>query len=180
MNWMPTYLVQARHLVPGAKLGGMLTAIYFALDIGNISGGACTLWLARRYSVNKARRIVFVLATVMVTGCAFVPFVATPRTAVAVLIAVNMGLGTWSSMYLTMAQEVSPTHVSSAAGTLSAFGSLFDALAMWAVGRITNSAGDFTIPMLAVTIAIAVAAIAGWVSSRGPAQLETETLIEQT
>jgi MFS transporter, ACS family, hexuronate transporter len=177
MNWMPTYLVQARHLVPGAKLGGMLTAIYFALDIGNIGGGACTLWLAKRYSVDKARRIVFVLATVMVTGCAFVPFVATPWTAVAVLIAVNMGLGTWSSMYLTMAQEVSPIHVSSAAGTLSAFGSLFGAFAMWAVGRVTNSAGDFTIPLIAVTIAIAMAAIAGWASSRHPAQRETDLFV---
>jgi len=180
MNWMPTYFVQARHLVPGAKLGGMLTAIYFALDIGNIGGGACTLWLAKRYSVEKARRVVFLFATALVTGCAFVPFVATPWVAVAVLVAVNMGLGTWSSMYLTMAQEVSATHVSSAAGTLSAFGSLFGAFAMWAVGRVTNSAGDFTIPMIGVTVAIAMAAVAGWASSRRTSQRETDAFVQQT
>jgi ACS family hexuronate transporter-like MFS transporter len=165
MNWLPTYFVQARHLVPGAKLGGMLTFIYLALDVGNIGGGACTLWLSRRHSVETARRIVFVTATGLVAICAFVPFVATPWAAVAALGAVNMGLGVWSSMYLTLAQEVSSTHVSSAAGTLSAFGSLFGAFAMWTVGRVTNSAGDFTIPMMGVTVAILLAAIAGWASS---------------
>jgi len=167
MNWLPTYFVQARHLVPGAKLGGMLTFIYLALDIGNIGGGACTLWLARRYSIATARRIVFFSATALVTMCAFVPFVVTPWAAVTALVAVNIGLGIWSSMYLTLAQEVSSTHVSSAAGTLSAFGSLFGAFAMWAVGRVTNSAGDFTIPMFSVTIAIWLAAVGGWASSRG-------------
>ena len=165
MNWLPTYFVQARHLVPGAKLGGMLTFIYLALDVGNIGGGACTLWLSRRHSVETARRIVFVTATALVAICAFVPFVATQWGAVAALGAVNMGLGVWNSMYLTLAQEVSSTHVSSAAGTLSAFGSLFGAFAMWAVGRVTNSAGDFTIPMMGVTVAILLAAIAGWASS---------------
>jgi cyanate permease len=180
MNWLPTYFVQARHLVPGAKLGGMLTFIYFALDVGNVGGGACTLWLAKRYSVETARRIVFISATLLVGMCAFVPFVATPWAAVAALVAVNMGLGTWSSMYLTMAQEVSSTYVSSAAGTLSAFGSLFGAFAMWAVGRLTNSAGDFTIPMMSLTIAIVFAAIAGWASSKPPAaQPAAETCAQE-
>ena len=40
VNWLPTYFVQARKLVPGTHLGGMLTVIFLALDIGNIGGGA--------------------------------------------------------------------------------------------------------------------------------------------
>jgi len=174
MNWLPTYFVQARHLVPGVKLGGMLTFIYLALDAGNIGGGACTLWLSRRYSVRTARRIVFLTATGLVAVCTFVPFVATPWAAVAALGVVNMGLGAWSSMYLTLAQEVSSAHVSSAAGTLSAFGSLFGAFAMWVVGRLTNSAGDFTIPMFGVTIAILLAAVAGWASSWSSGKVRVE------
>jgi len=80
-------------------------------------------------------------------------------------------------MYLTLAQEVSSTHVSTAAGTLSAFGSLVGAFAMWAVGRLTNSAADFTIPMLGVTLAILLAAVAGWASncSCGGSKLECPT-----
>ena len=100
-------------------------------------------------------------ATVLVGACALVPLVATTWAAVLALVSVNMGLGVWNSMYLTMAQEVSSTHVSSAAGTLSAFGSLFGAFTMWAVGHVTNSARDFTIPMTAVTVAIVLAAIGG-------------------
>jgi len=170
VNWLPTYFVQVRRLVPGAQLGGMLTLIFLALDIGNVGGGACTLWLTRRnYSVETARRIVFLSATGLVGGCAVVPFVATPWGAVAALVAVNLGLGIWSSMYLTMAQEVSSAKVSTAAGTLSGFGSLVGAFAMWAVGRVTNSAGDFTIPMVSVTVAIVLAAIGGWAASRQPA-----------
>jgi len=180
MNWLPTYFVQARHLVPGARLGGMLSLIYLALDIGNIGGGACTLWLARRHSIDTARRIVFSAATGLVAVCAFVPFVATPWAAVAALVTVNMGLGTWNSMYLTLAQEVSSANVASAAGTLSAFGSLFGAFTMWAVGRITNSAADFTIPMIGVTFAILFAAIASWVSSWVPSGITVEDRVGVT
>jgi MFS transporter, ACS family, hexuronate transporter len=170
VNWLPTYFAQARHLVPGTRLGGMLTAIYLALDVGNIGGGAFTLWLTRWHvSLESARRVVFLMATVLVGFCAFVPFIATPWSAVLALVAVNMGLGIWNSMYLTLAQEVSSTHISSAAGTLSAFGSLVGAFTMWAVGRLTNAAGDFRIPMVGVTVAIALAAIGGLAASRRPA-----------
>jgi len=169
VNWLPTYFVQARKLVPGTHLGGMLTLIFLALDIGNIGGGAVTLWLTRRnFSIETGRRIVFLFATVLVGSCAIVPFIATAWGAVAVLVAVNLGLGIWSSMYLTLAQEVSSAHVSTAAGTLSGFGSLVGALAMWAVGRVTNSAGDFTIPMASVAIAIVLAAVGGWAASQSP------------
>jgi ACS family hexuronate transporter-like MFS transporter len=169
VNWLPTYFVQARRLVPGTHLGGMLTVIFLALDIGNIGGGACTLWLTRHScSIETARRIVFLTATALVGGCAIVPFVATAWGAVAALVAVNLGLGVWNSMYLTLAQEVSSANVSTAAGTLSGFGSLVGAFAMWAVGRVTNSAGDFTIPMVSVTVAIALAAVGGWAASRRP------------
>ena len=169
VNWLPTYFVQARRLVPGTHLGGMLTVIFLALDIGNIGGGAVTLWLTRyKLSIETARRTVFLFATLLVSGCAIVPFVATAWGAVTALVAVNLGLGIWSSMYLTMAQEVSSTHVSTAAGTLSGFGSLVGAFAMWAVGHVTNSAGDFTIPMVSVTVAIVLAAIGGWAASRRP------------
>jgi MFS transporter, ACS family, aldohexuronate transporter len=39
VNWLPTYFAQSRHLVPGARLGLILTVIFLALDIGNIGGG---------------------------------------------------------------------------------------------------------------------------------------------
>jgi hypothetical protein len=48
--------------------------------------------------------------------------------AVAALVLVNFGLGIWVAIYLTMAQEVSSTHVSTAIGILSGCGSLAGAM----------------------------------------------------
>jgi cyanate permease len=115
--------------------------------------------------MQKARRIVFTLATVAVVCCAAVPIL--PMTgAVTALVLVNFGLGIWVAVYLTMAQEVSGTHVSTAIGILSGCGSLAGALAMWSVGRITKQTASFAIPMGTVALAAALAAAAGWAASR--------------
>jgi len=76
-------------------------------------------------------------------------------------------------MYLTMAQEVSAEHISTAAGLLGGSGSLAGALAMWAVGRVTHQTGSFAIPMIAVAGAGVLAALAGLAVTRaGRAEIE--------
>jgi len=47
---------------------------------------------------------------------------------------------------------------------------------MWAVGRVTNSAGDFTIPMVSVSVAMVLAAIGGWAASRRQVNLPQTTV----
>ena len=84
----------------------------------------------------------------------------------------NFGLGIWVAMYLTMAQEVSNTHVSTAIGVLSGCGSLAGAVGMWAVGRVTQQTGSFSIPMGTVALAAGVAAIAGWMVNGKPKSAE--------
>jgi ACS family hexuronate transporter-like MFS transporter len=166
VNWLPTYFAQQRGLAPGRQMGWILTAIYLGLDIGNIACGSGILALTRWGSgVQRARRIVFLVATVAVVCCAAVPIL--PMTgAVAALILVNFGLGIWVAVYLTMAQEVSGTHVSTAIGILSGCGSLAGALAMWEVGRVTRQTGSFAIPMSTVAVAALLAALAGWSASK--------------
>jgi len=75
-------------------------------------------------------------------------------------------LGVWVAMYLTMIQDVSDTHVSTALGLVGGCGSLAGALAMWAVGKVTHETGSFTIPMIAFSVAAIVSAVAGCVASR--------------
>ena len=94
-------------------------------------------------------------------ACAVVPLLPRLGEAVFVLVAVNVGLGVWVAMYLTMIQDVSKTHVSTALGLVSGCGSLAGALAMWAVGRVTQQTGSFTIPMVAFSVAAVIAALAG-------------------
>jgi cyanate permease len=74
-----------------------------------------------------------------------------------------------------MAQEVSLTHVSTAAGLLGGSGSLVGAVAMWAVGRVTQQTHLFAIPLVGVALAVVLAAFAGWAVNA-----KTESLREET
>ncbi len=167
VNWLPTYFAQQRGLMPGRQLGWILTAIYLGLDLGNLACGAGVLLLTRRgWAVQPARRAMFVLATVAVSCCGAVPFFPHLAGAVIALVAVNFGLGIWATMYLTMAQEVSSTDVSTSIGILSGAGSLVGAWAMWGVGKITHATGSFAIPLGLVVLMAAGSALAGWMASR--------------
>ena len=175
VNWLPTYFVQQRGLSPGRQMGWILTAIYLGLDLGNLACGAGVLALTRRgRSASDARRFVFLVATLCMLSCAAVPIL--PMTgAVVALVLFNFGQGIWTTTYLTMAQEVSSKHVSTAVGLLSGSGSLAGALAMWGVGRVTKETGSFSIPMVAVAIAAALAGIAGWIASQNMESTEGAT-----
>ena len=173
VNWLPTYFAQQRGLAPGKQLGWILTAIYLGLDLGNLLCGAGVIALTRRgRRVLSARRIMFLGATVPLVACAAVPALPGLTEAVVVLIAVNIGLGIWVSTYLTMTQDIHPSHVSTALGVLSGCGSLAGALAMWAVGRVTQRTGSFLIPMLAFSVVAVVSAVAGFAATREPVSTE--------
>ncbi len=178
VNWLPTYFAQQRGLAPGRQLGIVLTAIYVGLDLGYLTCGAGVLWLTRRgRSLPNAQRVVFTSATCLISLCAAVPWIQGLTEAVAVLVIVNFGLGMWIATYLTFAQEVSHTNLSTAAGLLGGSGSLVGALAMWAVGRVTQRTASFTIPMLSVVAAVILAAVAGWHASRPAARREQEVAV---
>lgn len=172
-NWLPTYFAQQRGLKPGSQLGWILTAIYLGIGVGNLLCGASVLALHRRgRPLLAARRTVFLLATVPLAACAAVPLLARLDQAVVLLVAVNIGLGIWVAMYLTMVQDVSPAHVSTSLGILSGAGSLAGAIAMWAVGQITQHTHSFTIPLVGFSVAAVVSAVAGCAASREPAGAE--------
>jgi ACS family hexuronate transporter-like MFS transporter len=169
VNWLPTYFAQQRELLPGSQLSGILTAIYLGLGVGNLLCGAGVLALTRRgRTLAGARRTVFLLATVPLSACVVVPFLPRLAEAVSVLVAVNIGLGIWLAMYLTLVQDVSSAHVSTALGLLSGSGSLAGAVAMWAVGRVTQRTGSFILPMAAISLAAVISAVAGYAASREP------------
>lgn len=166
VNWLPTYFSQERGVTPGQHMGWMLTAIYLGLDLGNLASGAAILLLTRRgMSPRIARRVVLVFATSCMVWCAAVPRLSTPW-AIAALVAFNFGQGIWQTVSLTMEQEVSETHISTALGMISGCGSFAGAIAMWEVGRITRATGSFSAPMIAVGVAATLAAICGWVATK--------------
>jgi cyanate permease len=69
-------------------------------------------------------------------------------------------------MYLTLAQEVSPAYVSTAAGLLGGSGSLAGALYMQIVGRVSQATGSFVLPFTITSVMAATAGAAGWLATR--------------
>ncbi len=161
VNWLPAYLAQERGVNASNGLSTVLTWIYLGLDLGYLASGAGVLLLARRLPLGTARRIVLGAATLFLALCGLAPLVRDTSMAVALLIAANFGAGAWIALYLTMAQEVSPVRVSTAAGLLGGSGSLAGAFAMWAVGRVSQQSGSFAWPMFGVAVAAVLAALAG-------------------
>jgi ACS family hexuronate transporter-like MFS transporter len=178
VNWLPTYLVQARDLDVSGSLRYVLTLVYLGLDLGNIFCGIAVIWLIkRRLNLPNARRVVILLSSVMLACCGLVPFAATLGQAVALLVITNFGAGAWIAMYLTLAQEVSESNVATAAGLLGGSGSLAGAFAMWAVGAVTKNSGSFLYPMIGVTVAAALAAVAGFAALRLRPTKAAETVV---
>ncbi len=167
VNWLPTYFVQERHVSPGSQLALLLTASYLGLGAGNWSCGlACRALVGRGWILSKARRAVFFSASALLALSALVPLVPGVTLTGWLLVAVNLGIGMWIAMYLTLAQEVSPDHVATAAGLLGGAGSLVGALAMWVVGRLTRVMRSFTLPLVGVAGLGVLASVAGLLATR--------------
>jgi ACS family hexuronate transporter-like MFS transporter len=170
LNWLPTFFAQQRGIISGKELSIALTSVYLGLDLGYLACGVLVRLFSSSKSIARARRITFSLASILLCGSFFVPAVHAVSATVVLLAIVNFAIGIWISMYLTLAQEVSNEHVSTAAGLLGGAGALGGALAMWAVGRVTQATGSFAVPMTAVALAGLIAAAAGYAitSNDGP------------
>ena len=179
LNWLPTYFVQT-HGMKTEDTKWILTAIYIGLDLGYLACGASTLWLVHRgFSVGAARRSVFLSATFLMTCSAVIPWLSDLKTIVVLLTLVNFAIGIWITTYLTMASEVSSHHVSTAAGLLGGSGSLFGALAMWAVGTVTQATASFAIPLISVSVAACLASLAGMAVTQAVSIPEPEVAVSK-
>jgi MFS family permease len=117
--WLPKFLRQAR----GYDRDDMLnftTFYYVAADIGAITAGALTGWLARKgMSVFSSRMWVFAaccLLTTLTTAVAFLP--KGPLLLGALLVVAFGGLGSYAAYY-SLTQDLSMKHQGKISGALS-------------------------------------------------------------
>ena len=163
VNWTPSFLSQTYGIRDAATLAKVLTAVFLGLDLGYLLCGVMVLLLTRRgVTLPWARRAVCALATLLLTPAIVLAQRPELPVMIGALIVCNFACGLWIAMYLTLAQEVSERHLSTAAGLLGGSGSLFGALAMSGVGAVTASTSSYAIPFLAVPIAAAFATWAAW------------------
>jgi len=117
--WLPKFLREAR----GYDRNDMLnftTFYYVAADLGAISAGALTGWLARKgMSVFSSRMWVFAaccLLTTLTTAAAFLP--RGPLLLGALLVVAFGGLGSYAAYY-SLTQDLSMKHQGKISGSLS-------------------------------------------------------------
>jgi MFS transporter, ACS family, hexuronate transporter len=117
--WLPKFLREARGFGRDDMLN-FTTFYYIAADLGAISAGALTGWLARKgMSVFSSRMWVFAaccLLTTLTTAAAFLP--KGPLLLGALLVVAFGGLGSYAAYY-SLTQDLSLKHQGKISGSLS-------------------------------------------------------------
>jgi MFS transporter, ACS family, hexuronate transporter len=121
--WVPLYLTTVRHF--DMKHIAMFAWMPFlAADLGCLFGGVVVVWLQRRgVGLINARRGAFTLGACLMTGMAFVGFVASPYAAVALLSLGGFAHQTLSVTVITMSSDLfKRNEVATVAGMAGLFG----------------------------------------------------------
>ncbi len=122
--WVPLYFATVRHF--DLKHIAYFTWLPFlAADIGCMSGGSIALWLQKhtRVSLVNARRTAFTVGAGLMTGMAFVGFVANPYVALALLCLGGFAHQTLSVTVITMSSDLfKRNEVGTVAGMAGTFG----------------------------------------------------------
>lgn len=141
--WMPPFLMRERGFDLTA-MGKYYPICYVGLAIGNLCGGGIPNYLMRRgWSLNRARKAVMFIASLMIPTCFMLIIgVPSPRLAIAGTTVAMFFHGAWANM--TLPAEAFEKHVvGSVTGFGGAAGSLVGAVTMLAIGQ-TVAVKSFT------------------------------------
>ncbi|MDF9799366.1 ACS family hexuronate transporter-like MFS transporter [Catalinimonas alkaloidigena] len=106
MFWIPKYLNEQRGL-SFDSVGNIFWIPFLALGISNVMGG----WLsdklvARKMSVNKARKVVMGIAALLTIVAPFVEWVSTVEVAIALMALIMFAHGFWITNYITAISDI--------------------------------------------------------------------------
>jgi len=105
--WLPLYLASVRGF--NLKQIALFAWLPFlAADIGCLTGGTISLWLQKRFGISliNARRSAFTVGAFLMIGVAFVGFVESPYTAIALLSLAGFAHQTLSVTVITMSSDL--------------------------------------------------------------------------
>jgi len=123
--WLPKLLVKGHGY--SENFMQVFSAFYYlAADMGSLTVGAVSLWLASRgRSVHGSRMVVFGACSLLTLSTLAVPFVGGGPLLLAVLVVVAFGsLGLFPT-YFALSQELSARHQGKVTGTLGCLNALF-------------------------------------------------------
>ena len=105
--WLPLYLNTVRHF-DLKQIALFAWMPFLAADLGSMFGGVVTLWLQKYagLSLINARRGAFTVGALLMTGMAFVGFVSSPYSAIALLCLGGFAHQTLSVTVITMSSDL--------------------------------------------------------------------------
>ena len=157
------------------------SAYFFAADVGSITAGLITLWLARRgKSLFSARMISFTLCACLTTLS--VAAVLLPKGAllfVALLFIAFGALGSFSS-YFAFSQEVSAKHQGKVTGTLGLINSVCMGTLALVQGKLIKETGSYSLALGVTGLVPLVGVFAIWFFWNPPPGAKTATEASKT
>jgi MFS transporter, ACS family, aldohexuronate transporter len=117
ISWLPKYLADARGFSL-VKIGLFAWVPYVAADAGSLSGGWASGYLiARGWSVDSARKVVILIAALLMPAGIFAAFARDPMVALALIGVVLFGFQVWINNVQTLPSDFfSDKAVASVAG----------------------------------------------------------------
>ena len=160
LYWLPKFL-DARY---GIKLGQIalpLIAIYLLADVGSVGGGwLSSAFLARGWSVNRARKTAMLAMAIAIVPTMLAPRAASVWTAVAVVSLAAAAHQGWSANVYPLASDMFPRRaVGSVIGIGGFAGAMGGVLFQRATGRVLQANGNDYAPIFVVC---ALAYVTAW------------------
>jgi ACS family hexuronate transporter-like MFS transporter len=159
--WLPDFFAK-RYNLDLEHFGPPLVVVYLVSDVGSISGG----WLSSRlirlgYSVNRARKLTMLLASMLVTPVMFAMHADNLWLAVAILGAATAGHQAFSATLYTFPSDVFPRGavgtVVGIGGTAGAIGGMLMAkYAGWVLGGVGSYTPIFVVAGTVYILALIV------------------------
>lgn len=140
--WLPKFL-DARFGVKLTALALPIVAVYLTADVGSVGGGwLSSFFIARGWSVNRARKVTMLVAALLIIPTAFAPLVDSEWLAVAVVALAAAAHQWWSANLFTTVSDMFPRRaVASVVGIGGFVGAMSAMLFQRATGVILDRTG---------------------------------------
>jgi len=148
--WLPKFL-QQRHGYTEKEMLMFTSAYYFAADVGSLTAGFVSLYLARRgLSVFRARFLVYLACTLLTSLSVAVAFLDRGPVLLALLLVIAMGALGLYPPYYSFSQDLTVRHQGKVSGTLGFSTWVASALMQPLVGKWLDYSGKNYTPVVAV------------------------------
>ncbi len=134
--WIPDFL-NTNHELTLTEVGPPLVVIYLIADVGSIGGGWLSSWfIARGWTVNRARKVAMLICALAVTPIVFASTVTSLWVAVGLVGLAAAAHQGWSANLFTLTSDMFPRH---AIGSVVGFGGMAGAVGGMLIAKVTAS-----------------------------------------